>query len=208
MLPNILNILWEQVKKRWSDPVWSKIIATTIVAIVSALFYGLVWLYQDTKFVVWLKNWAITQTPVANWILVLLALLSLCLAIGVVLATRRFWSQKKHSKKKKPTSYRNYTSDTISGICWRWEYAPPGDVWSLIPYCPNCDLQIEPTIFRSDGRVTFACRVCGIITQEKLSGSEFLKRVWQQICVKLRAEYNHNTTREPVESYPEGRYRL
>ena len=72
-------------KAAWKDAVWSKVIATALVAAISAIAIYLLSLWPVVRgwmLVGW--AWATTKTAISNWLLLLMVAASICLAFAIV----------------------------------------------------------------------------------------------------------------------------
>ena len=149
------------VKKLWHDPVWSKVIATAIIAVAVFLSqYFLHWMdsaFQATKrfYIVTLQN-----TLVPNW---LLGLMSVCTiaVIGVLILVT--WQ----NYKSVPATLdwkKDYKQDIFWGILWRWKYDYKGQLEDIYSFCPDCDYQVYAkniSGFRAVDHIAFECENCG-----------------------------------------------
>lgn len=144
----------EALKKIWHDPVWSKVIAAAIVAVVAVMAgYVLNW---------WPKVGAVLlqTTLVPNWLLGLLALgtaLTVLLVVVVVCAGIR------QDESLKP-EWNSYSTDNFFGLRWRWRYLDGGQPFNIVAFCPRCDLQLHPqqgSGYQATDRIAFRCESCG-----------------------------------------------
>src|SRR5687767_1228280 len=104
------------VSKAWHDPVWSKVIAAIILAVLAAIgtyFFNL-WPPIASIFAHFFQLLAQT-TNVTNWLLSLLVLLSfVTLILGFAIVCKLIFP----SADEAP--WRQYRSDEFFGILWRW----------------------------------------------------------------------------------------
>jgi hypothetical protein len=149
------------VKKTWVDPVWSKVIATGILAALSYLLN--LWPAIGRAL---LQSWAFLgrSTPVWNWVLGI-GFVLVAIAILIVVASI--------SAKKKPvSSLLSYTGDEFRGVTWQWRYGPNWAIENLHSLCPKCGLQIfthDATGFDIAPMVMFVCEMCAYRT-ERMDG--------------------------------------
>jgi len=148
------------LKAAWKDPVWSAVIAAGLVAVIGAVgtyILGLWPVITSAVSVVW--NWLFASTKVANWLVLVLSLISIAAIVVVGLA---IWHSSASSKATGP-HWSNYTEDRFFGLRWRWGYAG-GRIVDLHTFCPNCDYQVFPhnaSPFSAVDRLAFTCDSCG-----------------------------------------------
>lgn len=144
------------LKKIWSDPVWSKVISAGILALLASLYatvsgsWGSVW---HGVGVAW--DYITADVLVSRWALSLLwvwALLATTLIIAVAV-------HNVSQSKSVVNDWRSYRSDNFFGLKWRWKLheAQPYDICA---FCPVCDLQLDPQYenhFRVTAVMQFQC---------------------------------------------------
>ena len=94
------------------------------------------------------------HTSIPNWLLaglVGIALVFTATVIGSLVSRRPRW--------------RSYTEDEFFGLVWRWRYSVvvgEGIPVDLTPFCPFCDLQVQPVLAAGghDG-IACLCDGCG-----------------------------------------------
>ncbi|HKQ24735.1 MAG TPA: hypothetical protein VJT81_09875 [Burkholderiales bacterium] len=149
------------LKKLWADPVWSAVIAGVILAAVAGIgSYFLDWWPGIGKLLQKGYDFSLLSTSVPNWLLGLLALLSVpaVLIAGVVI-----WVKVSPQKEVGP-DWHSYTEDEYFGLRWRWRYGSDGDIYDLCTFCPHCDYQIgaqDARAYSVVDRVRFHCDSCG-----------------------------------------------
>lgn len=151
------------LSKLWRDPVWSKVIASGLVAtLVAAVAYfrGL-WPAIGRSFAggwIWLSG----STSLNNW---LLLLLSTCTGIVILLLGVLAWAAlgARSDKDSSRSGWRSYTEDTFMGLKWRWGFSSDGEIIHIVPFCARCDYQIRPVIRREyqGDTTTYPCEDCG-----------------------------------------------
>lgn len=121
----------------WKDPVWSKVIAVTIVAIAASV--GSYFLNWWPFFATSLKRavtFLVARTSAPNWLLLsggtLIALTALSRGISV------FNAEKKGAE---PT-WEDFTQGRFEGLLWYWEYLD-STIISLTACCPKCKCQLR-----------------------------------------------------------------
>lgn len=143
----------------WKDPVWSKVIATGIVAAAGGLGAYLLgyWPVVSRTFSVgW--HFLLSLSHISNWVI---ALLVLCAAPSVIFLTALAW----HVVRGEGSSIPNWTSyktDTFLGLRWRWDYSG-GSIIRLNSFCPVCDYQVfarHASIYDFAERISFSCDSC------------------------------------------------
>ncbi len=147
--------------KVWKDPVWSKVIATGILAIIGAVgAYFLNWwpiiINAGSRFFTFLGE----TTQIPNWLIGVMALCTLLVVIvGFVLLRIALFPPKQEA------SWTNYTSDTFFGLDWYWKYGSKGSIYGLYSCCSNCHFQVYPSDaspFRMAPRIMYHCDSCGL----------------------------------------------
>lgn len=153
------------LKSIWKDPVWSAVIATAIAAAggaVGTFFFG-VWPAIGDWFA---SLWMLAAQPsqIANWVVWLLAVLSiptLLILVALVWASIR---RSPAAEAANADDWSSYTEDEFLGLRWRWKYFPSGGLEHPIPFCPACDYQVFPhhaSAYRAIERIGFHCDSCG-----------------------------------------------
>jgi hypothetical protein len=179
------------LRKVWNDPVWSKVIAGAILA-AAALIYSLDWWPAIVRSFVAVSRFLAQGTSVPNWLLGLLALLTLptvavvLFAIGISVIDRKREPQHRAAA----AGWRSYTSDTFLGLLWRWSYISDGMPGGLASFCPHCDFQVYPhdaSGFRSIDQIAYHCEACdrALVTLDE-SPHSLHNKVERLIQQKLR----------------------
>lgn len=119
-------------------PIRTRIIGTIVaVAVISLFSYlgGWQWAFGEFR-QVW--GWFIGRVSVPVWLLCVLSIV----AIGVIVAALAvvFFMARRAPVDSAP----GYTEDTIFNIIWRWDYGPNRRIQNLTPFCPFCDLRLQP----------------------------------------------------------------
>jgi len=142
------------LKKIWSDPVWSKVIATGIcgaVAYVVVLLGG--WEANLWGAVTTAWKYAIASMDVPRWVVGIVGAWSL-LTFGLVAVA---WLR------PEPTaSWLSYQKDEFFGLMWRWKLTSDGAPHRVCVFCPACDLQLDPSYddYAFNPVTSFQCK-CG-----------------------------------------------
>lgn len=173
-------------KKVWTDPVWSKVIAAGILACAGILItYFAGWwpaiVSRCSGFVSLLQG----KMEIPNWLFALLLLCALVVLAGTLVVV---WAVAFPSKST--ASFVNYTEDTLFGVRWRWSYDRDIGILNLVPFCPHCDYQVQPTNisgFRTIDHFEFRCEECSARLGEfEMSWEEFISRVTRKIHQNIR----------------------
>ncbi len=147
------------LKVIWNDPVWSKVIAAGILALVAALTtYLLNWWPKIGGYIsnscMIIKSYSV----VPNWLLGILGLLAIP---TILLIIALIYSLLNPTPQKTP-DWKTYTNDTLFEIRWRWKYFNNA-ISDMHTFCPHCDFQIYPqnaSGFNAIDRITFYCDSC------------------------------------------------
>jgi hypothetical protein len=174
------------VKKLWHDPVWSKVIASLILAAIGVSgAYFLDWWELIRRLFSGALYFATIKTSVPNWALGLLGLLSLP---SIFLLVISFW--RGIFLPNVTGNWRLYVSDVFFGIHWRWRYFDDGGIYDLCSFCPDCDLQIYPndiSYTMANYRTVFRCDNCERdLCELHMSHSDLENRVKRNVQQKLR----------------------
>ena len=149
----IKSVSWtESLKRIWGDPVWSKVISSAIIGLFVLL--GSYWLgvWPSIKtYVQSLMGYALKDSSIPNWI-ILIGIISFFFSVGVIL--KRLW------RRFSPPDWKDYTSDELLGINWRWRWEN-NRIAGLIAYCPTCDMEVHGYTSEYDEYQTdFYCDKC------------------------------------------------
>lgn len=174
------------LKKFWADPVWSKVIAAGILAVVGlAATYLAGWWPPLANVFLSLSSLMVSVTAVPNWLLALLILgaIAVFIVLTIVLWAIAFPS-------KSSPSFINYTQDEFFGIRWRWRYDGDTSIYNLVSFCPRCDYQVHPrnvSGFRAIDHLGYRCDDCGATLGDfEMSLEELSSRVTRKIHQKIR----------------------
>jgi hypothetical protein len=191
------------IKKLWSDPVWSKVIAGVILAIgATVVSYFLNWWPTIGRFVSEVYAFAFSTTSVPNWFIALMVILSIpTFIIAIVLAKEKIWLETKNSE----SGWRSYKSDIYIKLRWRWKYFDDGGIYDLVSFCSHCDFQVfaqNASAYRVVDRIGFHCDSCDRTLNEIDESIDSLEnKIKRFIQQKLRtgawAETRPNTYQAP-----------
>lgn len=151
----------EIVKRVWSDPVWSKVIATLIIAAAAAAgSYFLDWWPTIGGALTEAYRFLQASTTLPNWALILGGISSLpsVLLVGALL---RHWLWDSDSQSP---SWQSYVSDIYFDLRWRWKYLDDGNIYDVHTFCPHCDYQVfagHVSPYRMIDHIGFKCDSCG-----------------------------------------------
>lgn len=176
------------LKKIWGDPVWSKVIATGIVAVVAVVATYLAgWWPTFAAFAKKVASFGAATTTVPNWLLILLSLCAVALLFFLGIA---LWTIIAPGSSE-PLPRASYREDDFFGIRWRWSYNTDGDIVRLMSFCPGCDYQIYPrdvSGYQEPEHLKYNCDDCGArINEFKMPEEEIESRVIRQIHKKIRS---------------------
>ena len=146
-----------KLKAIWADPVWSKVIATAIIAAFGlGITYFNLWPPISSS-VSTALGFLRTSTPVSNWLLGLFIICTLLvvLVIGLTICQYIFPAQS--------DAWRSYTTDTFMGVTWYWQYMSNGDIYNLHCCCLQCQYQVFPASAGLSS-IVFRCGSCGSVT--------------------------------------------
>lgn len=170
------------LKKVWSDPVWSKVIAAVIIGTGAGVGTYLFAWPQILSFVKRGYAYSYATTSVKNWILGGLIILSFSFVI--TLGAMTFLKFARGS--------RGYTVDSFFGLRWRWQYKGESQPYKLTTFCPHCDFQVfpqDPSASRPSERLFFICENCGEWLAEMTEPLDALEsKVTRSIQQKLRTD--------------------
>jgi len=150
--------------KLWRDPVWSKVIASGIVAGIVVAWTSFEGLWPVVgQFLASCWAWLGQSSSLHNWLVVLLGLCALAVTafLGVLgWAAVADGSDAPSSR----VGWRAYIEDEFLGLKWRWDYSSDGQITRLVPFCARCDYQIRPLVhggFYETNTTTYLCEDCG-----------------------------------------------
>ena len=123
----------EKIQKIWNDPVWSKIISSTIICMITFV-YGL----TEKKNLI-----DILQTNIQLYWVLIMSFILIFLPL--------VW-KKSHSKLKKPEIIGITSMDNIYGYSWRWnwKFINEKGVYQLTdfrPVCPHCGQSMSTQLY-------------------------------------------------------------
>lgn len=163
------------IKKIWHDPVWSKVIAAGVVALVTSLanhlfhWWSWVGLLKHTNQLI-KASWAFffSTSPVPHWLIglgIILSIIAAATLIMVIIAA--IAARPAKSAQQSQVDWHAYTTDLFYGVRWRWDYEPSGQVRNPICFCPRCDCQLAMEEPRGILELTiFHCPRCEQIVKE------------------------------------------
>lgn len=164
------------LKYAWKDPVWSKVIATVIVAFGSVLITAIKSLISNVPFRTAFLN--LLNYKISFWI-VLLALFVIILSIALC---------KKYLKSPTPSFVEEFTSGNYQNQQWQWMWRwSDSDMFYYVDelnvMCPNCKTGILNL-----GYSHYRCGNCGMELEYGMLGidSEGVRR---QILLDVRNAY-------------------
>ncbi|MEX2260089.1 MAG: hypothetical protein WD672_15410 [Woeseia sp.] len=172
------------LKRLWADPVWSKVIAAGIIAASGAAVAYVMGLWPSIcsgLAASW--RWLGVTTPTWNWLLLILGAATVFLVYAIL---NSYWQ----TLSKPQPNLKNYRTDVILNIRWRWNYYYDG-ISSLHSFCTICDYQIFPTPrsrYMAVDHVQFVCDNCGEkLAEFDFNDAEVESRIKRTIQQKLRS---------------------
>jgi hypothetical protein len=148
------------VKRIWSDPVWSKVIASVIVALIGAVVSYLAGWWPIIMSVLDATcRYLVATTMIRNWMFLILLL---CAGLFVLTLSGAAWIVLTGKKSKE--EYKIYKTDRILDLVWRWRYDSSGEIISLGAFCPKCDMQLAPQSVpdgQGNAKIVYLCDDCG-----------------------------------------------
>lgn len=177
----------EMLRKAWTDPVWSKVIATGIIGVagLSATFF-LGWWPSISSWLSVAGDFLGTPIQVPRWAVLLMALLALP---AVVAFLAILWTKTRPPSATQPPGWTSYRSDLFLGLRWRWTYND-GQMSEPLSFCPICDYQIHAQRgfdYGSYSVTEFHCDSCAkTIASFKESYSELSSKAARLAQMKIR----------------------
>lgn len=178
------------IKKVWNDPVWSKVIATAIVAVVGVVAsFAWGWWPPIGRTIAQAYDYLGSSTEVSNWLILVLALLAL---FAVAFISVLVWIRFAPTTADAPT-WKDYTKDEFFGLKWRWRYRADDTIGDICTFCPICDFQVFPRPARpypnnQGSSITYDCDGCGEHLADVAEDPNALEnKVERSIQQKIRA---------------------
>jgi len=179
------------LKKLWTDPVWSKVLAAAIVSAGSAIcayLFGF-WPAINTGLATGL-GYINSSSETPNWLLLLLGIAAIPSLLLIVAACwNLFFFREAGREINAQQGWLTYTSDRFYGLRWRWKYRA-GRVVDLHTFCPYCDYQVFPHNASSFSAVDHLAFKCDSFSRELANIQEpyshFESKVERFIHQKLR----------------------
>lgn len=168
------------LKNIWTDPVWSKVIATGICALLVTAFgwWGDLWAYVGAG---WRYLTASVEVP--RWLVGALSSWAVFNLLGSI--ARRVAA----STATPAEDWSSYLSDEFFGMRWRWGLSE-GLPYQVSPFCLNCDYQLDPqnvSSYHAIEAICFQCDHCGRTSARfDESWHSLERRVKRSIEQKLR----------------------
>lgn len=177
------------IKKIWHDPVWSAVIAGSILVILTGVHFD--WWSRAVigNALRWTLTFLIASSPVYHWLLVLLGFVAAYFIFVLASALR----EAKQDALNTPP-WLSYKTDLFYKIHWRWGYAPGGSITALACFCPCCEYQLCGThdSFLTDEacEIIFHCDSCGYSATTLEVPSLLESKVLRLIQQKIRLGYD------------------
>jgi len=148
------------VSKVWKDPVWSKVIAVAILALLSFIgTWALDLLPPVTNGLVSAWNWVMTDVAIPMWLLLLLLVPTGLLVVAVSSALL----EKVRSNPENMPEWKKYTSDHFFGARYEWQWSRYNEPEHFVPFCTMCDAMMTQFVSPSfmSPTVQLICESCG-----------------------------------------------
>ncbi|WFC62625.1 hypothetical protein EWH21_13155 [Pseudomonas sp. REST10] len=173
------------LKKIWSDPVWSKVISSVILAALSALaVYLLDWAPRLGGMASSAWTYMLSDVVLPRWGVAVLGLLALP---TFVFAGALLWVNR--PSQASTSRWTDYRTDRFFGLNWRWRYSGQR-VDGIRSFCPHCDFELFPvdsSSYAAVPRFAFRCDSCGANLGEfEGDPRELESKVERSIHQKLR----------------------
>jgi hypothetical protein len=150
------------IKNVWKDPVWSKVIATGILALIGSVSaYFLDWWPSIKGSVNDSIEFINATTAVSNWLLGIMALCTIAIALVLALMLKDAFLPESQR-----VNWQDYTSDNFFGLEWHWKYCSGGSIFNLFSCCAKCRYQVFPedvSSYSAVPRIAYRCDSCGSV---------------------------------------------
>jgi len=129
------------ILKAWQDPVWSKVIATGVLASIGATATWAFDYWSQLK-AVSTSVLALLNNGVSIPVWLLIVIIPLLISLVPII-------QKITTKASSEPEFMRYQKDNILGIDWAWDWSCPNmynskySIRDLLPRCPNCKSSLE-----------------------------------------------------------------
>jgi len=147
------------INKVWKDPVWSKVIATGILAILVSVGTYFLDFWPSIK-VALNNSWSFifSSTYVPNWLVGIMTLLCVLFIYAILIELKG-----NPPKEELEKTFKYYTKDSFLGLLWCWRYAG-NQIDNLHSLCPHCEYQILPknsSSYSAAPGYEYSCDDCG-----------------------------------------------
>ena len=180
-------VFMSKLKKFWADPVWSKVIASTIVgafAITVPTILGLWPAILAKANEAW--AYALSSSTLPTWLVVIGAI---CTAIVSLVVSATLW---RIAFPGKPVvSWHAYMDDVFLGLQWQWRYDSDNDIAQLVPLCAQCSYQLQPrdvSDYRAVPTYAYRCDLCNRAHEFAGHPEELRSKIVRMIQQKLRTD--------------------
>lgn len=175
-----------KLKSIWADPVWSKVIATALIAVAAGVgTYALhLWPAIGSRLGTAL-GFALSTATLPVWLVGLLVIITSFTLLAVLALAWSAMRERDHVPQ-----WKSYSTDVFEGLQWCWRLQDDGSVQSLFSCCPTCQYQVQAEErggFTGFHDTSFRCDVCKIEIARFSEGVHSLQsRVVRLIQQKLR----------------------
>ncbi|HCG9194178.1 MULTISPECIES: hypothetical protein [Vibrio harveyi group] len=175
------------IGKIWKDPVWSKIIATGLLALFGAIStYFLDW-WPSIK-LVFVKgfNYLLNTSEIPNWLIGIMGVCTVITIIVLLLIVKEIFLPSSGNK-----TWKSYTCDKFFGLEWHWTFGSNGgEIYNLYSCCTRCQYQVFPqyaSSYAAVDSISYKCDSCGSeVGPFSESNEEIESKVRRFIQQKLR----------------------
>lgn len=172
------------LKKLWSDPVWSKVIATGICAALAIYIGGWTATLWQALLASW--NYLMTSMTLPRWIVGVMGVWSVTTLVVAGIALLR---------PEKRTEWLTYREDMLFHLRWRWKLTSNANPYDVSVFCPLCDLQLVPSWdeYALTPSTSFQCR-CGCAGPWRFS--ESWPSLEQHVKMTVQQKIRNNTWKQ------------
>lgn len=179
---------WIRARAIWSDPVWSKVIASGILALLCVVAAAVTRFHEQSHAAfLAVRSALVGDVRVPAYAVALGGAAVLAAAVQVVMvATRRLLPFVVREAK-----WRQFREGDYHGMRWRWKVSDDGWVFDPKPYCPHCDCELrtrDRSPYQAAPELLMGCDGCGfcaVLSTE--SEDDFVQTVKRLISRDLRA---------------------
>jgi len=186
----------KKFKKIWSDPVWSKVIAGSILGLIGLYFIPPIRRFIEISFLFFIDKLTY-EISLPIWSIFLISV------SGLMIVILYFWLINFLRPFNTEPDFNSYTRDKIFGITWTWQWSDSLLLeHSLVALCPNCSYELEYQIARDSSNPPFFreilcmhCDHCNYNQNFELTIDQLRNRIIKEILRIVRTnEYKNRLT--------------